>query len=173
MECNGCGAAFLSPRPSASRISQLYSSDYFSGAGAAGIGYVGYSSPGSVDAIDYTARQRVRLIAKHLPLAGSDLLEVGCATGEFANAARRAGARVVGCDYSSDAIELAKRRYRSIRFVAGDVERIFPAHPSFDVVAAFEVIEHLIEPSAWMRHVARLLKDGGWLVISTPNYACG
>lgn len=173
VECSICGLAFINPRPKASVIARLYSEEYYSSSGGHGIGYSGYSAKESIDALRYSARQRLALVGRHFPLKGRTVLEIGCATGEFSAAARGAGARVVGCDYSADAIEMAKSRYPEMTFIAGTAESPFLAAQAFDMIAAFEVIEHVLDPKQWMQNIGKMLTAGGLLVVTTPNYECG
>jgi 2-polyprenyl-3-methyl-5-hydroxy-6-metoxy-1,4-benzoquinol methylase len=173
VECEFCGLAFVNPRPREAAISEIYSADYYGVADKEGVGYQGYSSIESIDALDYTARQRMALIERHVSVKGQRVLEIGCATGEFAHVASKAGAAVTACDYSADAIDLARCRYPEVSFVAGTVEDLLVEAKKFDVVVAFEVIEHVLEPRAWVNDVGRLVDTGGFLILTTPNYECG
>ncbi|OGD86006.1 hypothetical protein A2696_00305 [Candidatus Curtissbacteria bacterium RIFCSPHIGHO2_01_FULL_41_13] len=58
-----------------------------------------------------------------------------------------------------------------VRFVKGDCQKLskyFPAN-SFDTIIAGETIEHLENPSAFLREAKKILKDNGKLLLSTPN----
>src|SRR5690606_25845842 len=57
-----------------------------------------------------------------------------------------------------------------IKFIQADLNKPLPvADNTFDIVAALEVIEHLENSYATMREIARILKPGGYAVVSTPN----
>jgi len=78
---------------------------------------------------------------------------------------------VIGIDISVAALTCA-RRYHSrdnIEFLAQDVTNLGFRNETFDVVVSFEVIEHLRNYRAYLHEIRRVLKDGGMLVISTPN----
>jgi SAM-dependent methyltransferase len=100
---------------------------------------------------------------------GSDVLEVGCGTGEFLAAAKRAGHRVVGLDLSEEAITYVQRRHPDldVRCCTLDSQDLAPA--SFDVVAAFHVVEHVSDPLKLLQQMTRPLKPGGLLYIRVPN----
>jgi 2-polyprenyl-3-methyl-5-hydroxy-6-metoxy-1,4-benzoquinol methylase len=100
---------------------------------------------------------------------GSDVLEVGCGTGEFLAAAKRAGHRVVGLDLSEEAITYVQRRHPDldVRCCTLDSQDLAPA--SFDVVAAFHVVEHVSDPLRLLQQMTRPLKPGGLLYIRVPN----
>jgi ubiquinone/menaquinone biosynthesis C-methylase UbiE len=88
--------------------------------------------------------------------------------------ARNAGANILGADFSSSAIlkarQLAASLQLQLRWEIMDVQSI--AHPdnSFDVVISCETIEHLPDPKRAIRELARILRPGGKLFLTTPNY---
>jgi SAM-dependent methyltransferase len=98
-------------------------------------------------------------------------LEVGCATGEFCKVLNGSGALPIGCDLSPYAIQEAGKRYQGIEFKLGGISEIVVSQ-GFDAVFAFEVIEHVLSPSAFFRDAHKLLKPGGFFILSTPNAEC-
>ena len=100
---------------------------------------------------------------------GGRLLDIGCAKGEFLNVARR-HFDVQGVEVSATALKEA-RAILGPRVFAGDLlEANFP-EASFDVITLFSTVEHLAEPVAVLQECRRLLRDGGNLVIKTPNFS--
>ena len=79
-------------------------------------------------------------------------------TGEASCLAWRKGAKVTGCDLSAEAIQAAKNRYPQIEFCSSPVDRLPFDGPRFDIIIAFELIEHLVEPSDFVIQVGRLLQ---------------
>lgn len=97
------------------------------------------------------------------------LLDIGCANGEFLGVARR-HFEVQGVEVSPTALEQA-RASLGARVFAGDLlEAGFPGE-TFDVITLFSTVEHLKDPVAVLRECRRLLRDGGILVIKTPNFS--
>jgi SAM-dependent methyltransferase len=86
-----------------------------------------------------------------------------------------ADVRYVGLDFGGHHIESAAKRYRdnegSLRtsFVRGDGEHLPLSDASVDVVVFTEVIEHLLQPELAVWEIARVLKPGGVLVMTTNN----
>jgi SAM-dependent methyltransferase len=100
------------------------------------------------------------------------LLDVGCGTGQFVQAACQAGYRARGLDLSGAQLEVARRRFRGIQVHAGrlhDYARTAPPG-SFDVVTAFQVLEHVADPVAFLADLRRLLRAGGYLAIGVPAW---
>lgn len=94
------------------------------------------------------------------------LLDVGCYTGMFVGAALDAGWDAYGLEPSRWAAARALERLPG-RIEAGFL-RDAPYPPrSFDVITAWDVVEHLTNPREDVGHMARLLKPGGWLFLST------
>ena len=80
---------------------------------------------------------------------------------------------VVGLDFSSEALTYASDNFGwpGIRLVQGNCEDLPFADSTFDLIAAFEVIEHLERWQDFLVQTSRVLKKGGTLVVSTPNKA--
>ena len=104
------------------------------------------------------------------PLEGKSALDVGCGAGLLAEPLARLGASVTGIDASPEVIEVARqhaaRQGLAIDYRAGEVE---PLEGEFDLMTAMEVIEHVADPAAFVKALARRLAPGGLLVMSTPN----
>ena len=78
---------------------------------------------------------------------------------------------VVGVDISEEAVAYARAHYHAanLRFERGDCASLAFGAGSFDLVVAFEIIEHLADPGPFLLHAARLLAVSGRLIASTPN----
>jgi len=95
------------------------------------------------------------------------LLDVGCYTGVFLERARQRGWEVVGLEPSQWAAEVARRRGLTVHQVLL-AESALPAE-SFDVITVWDVFEHFADPLAEVHRLARLLKPGGLLALSTMD----
>lgn len=96
-----------------------------------------------------------------------EICELGCATGWLANELTALG-RVTGVDPDAERIAQARSRYPQVVFEAGDLLSWSPPR-QFDLVVSSEVIEHLAEQSRYVETLKRIVKPGGWLLITTPN----
>lgn len=112
-------------------------------------------------------------------LAGSlvadlHVLDAACGAGYGSLMLRDAGAAsVTGIDIDAATIDRAKLDYSrdGVTFVQGDVLRLPFPDGLFDAVVSFETIEHIADGAAWIREAARVLKDDGLFIVSTPNRA--
>jgi SAM-dependent methyltransferase len=103
--------------------------------------------------------------------AGKRVLDAGCGTGYGAAHLAQAAERVVALDISCETIRQARRRYpiTNLQFEVASATAIPFRDSSFDVITAFEVIEHLENWNGLLAEAARLLAPGGVALISTPN----
>jgi ubiquinone/menaquinone biosynthesis C-methylase UbiE len=108
---------------------------------------------------------------------GQELLDVGCGPGTITVdlAARVAPGRVVGLDVSPAPLDEARapagRRGVPVEFAVGDVYALDAANDSFDVVHAHQVLQHLTDPVAALREMARVCRPGGVLAVRDVDYA--
>jgi ubiquinone/menaquinone biosynthesis C-methylase UbiE len=105
--------------------------------------------------------------------AGCDVLDVGCNTGYGTTRFTPVAGRVVGVDVSPGAIEAARLRASDGRpefVLTSGFELPFPHH-SFDLVSSFQVLEHVADPLAYLREIARVARPGGTVILATPNAA--
>jgi 2-polyprenyl-6-hydroxyphenyl methylase / 3-demethylubiquinone-9 3-methyltransferase len=107
------------------------------------------------------------------PLAGIELLDVGCGAGLFAEPLARLGANVVGVDPAQAAIEAARSHAEetgaSLAYRVATVEDMAAGARPFDIVSAMEVIEHAADPKRFVAAAASLVKPGGLFLASTLN----
>lgn len=103
--------------------------------------------------------------------AGQRVLDCGCGAGYGSAVLAERAAAVTAFDLSFEAIDYASYSYAApnTRFVAASCHDLpFPAE-SFDLVVAFEVVEHVADYRRFLDECRRVLTPGGLLVISTPN----
>ena len=79
--------------------------------------------------------------------------------------------QVVGIDHNEEALAYARAHYAgpNLRFARGDCMALEFPDGEFDLVVAFEVLEHLSEPTKFLEQVRRVLRPSGHLLVSTPN----
>lgn len=127
---------------------------------------------GDFEQIDVEIRARAVRVVEGLRRLGlgpsAQVLEVGCGTGWFSGRLTEFG-QVTALDLSEAAVEVARRRRLPVRFVADD----FYAHPfpdaRFDLVVCLETLFYVHDQPAFVDKIARILRRGGILALSTVN----
>jgi len=107
----------------------------------------------------------VRALAQGAPVGGA-ILDVGCGVGQVVRALRERGFAARGIDVSgpnvAEAADPACAVYDGRVIPFGDA--------SFDAVGACNVLEHVEEPVAFLDEMMRVLRRGGRMVVSSPNF---
>jgi SAM-dependent methyltransferase len=101
------------------------------------------------------------------------VLDIACGTGYGTSELACVAAQVSGIDIALDAVRFAKENFAkpNAEWVSASATQLPFAGNSFDLVVAFEVIEHLSDWPALLSEARRVLAPGGQFVVSTPNRA--
>lgn len=117
-------------------------------------------------------REAHRQFLEHCQPAGQGrMLDVGSGLGFFLERARRAGWDVTGCDTSPGWVAIARRRIEADRVVLGGVDAPELSGLRFDLVTAWDVVEHVFDPVPFLRRLADMMTSQGRLFLRTPNFA--
>lgn len=114
---------------------------------------------------------RIEYIRRSCDVLGKNLLDVGCGGGLMSLPLARLGASVTAIDASSKNIEVASKVAKDagldINFQHTSVEDFNAS--GFDIIVAFEIIEHVDNPEDFIQELAKKLKKGGILFMATVN----
>lgn len=99
------------------------------------------------------------------------MLDLGGGVGYWSAVAQARGVDVCLMDFADDALQFARERLGVKWTVAGDIGRSsdYFSEAEFDFVLARHTIEHMIDPEAYLAHVAKVIRPGGVLELETPN----
>ena len=167
VHCPGCGAAparvdgFDSYAPEMARSGEGFKEEYF-------------RELARLEGENFWFRARNRLILWALRTYGpgfGSMLEVGCGTAYVLSgvAAAFPQARLTGSEAFTEGLRFARQRLPGVEFLQMDARRI-PFAGEFDVVGAFDVIEHIREDEAALAQMYQALRPGGLLVLTVPQH---
>jgi 2-polyprenyl-3-methyl-5-hydroxy-6-metoxy-1,4-benzoquinol methylase len=159
VRCPECGLGYVDRLPTLEELEAIYSAEYFRGRTA----YTDYEADKA--GTQHHFRHRIRLLRQYKP--DGDLFEAGCAYGFFLEIAREHW-NVRGIDISEAAIEYARNTLK-LPVEREDFESHPPKPDSYDVVAMWDVIEHLYDPMLAVQKSAEALRPGGILAITTAD----
>lgn len=156
--CRSCGLVQVGAALSRDELEQIYGEEYFSSE-------VFHDYVAERDIRVEAGRAAVRTLAQLVP-AGR-LLDVGCAAGFFLEAAS-AHYEVTGVELSTFASSYA-RKTLGLRVFTGDVTEGMLDGEQFDVVTVWNTIEHMADPLGAFAAIARLMRPGALLALSTGD----
>jgi SAM-dependent methyltransferase len=161
--CELCGLTLTTPPPAPEDIGDYYPA-----------GYYGALSDRRFPGIVETLQQalygwRVRRVESVGGMRRGKVLDIGCGRGLLLKEFRRRGWEAQGTELSDNSARYA-REVLGLPVKTGSLEQIGfpPAH--FDAITLWHVLEHVADPSSLLAEVHRILKPGGVLLVSVPNF---
>jgi 2-polyprenyl-6-hydroxyphenyl methylase/3-demethylubiquinone-9 3-methyltransferase len=117
---------------------------------------------------------RLRWIDERAPLAGQQVIDIGCGGGLLSEAMAARGAAVTGIDLGEAPLAVARLHLResglTVNYRHISAETIAAEQPGqYDVVTCLEMLEHVPDPASTVRACAALVKPGGHVFFSTIN----
>ena len=172
LECQNCHLMVVSPFPSRDELNDIYNENYFNNTkllepNTSGIyGYVDYVSERINKQYGY--KIICEKINKYLidEMNSPKILDFGCGLGHFIDVAFDYGYSTNGVEFNQYAIDYINNRYR---YHVESFDDFNWADNKFDVITAFDVIEHLREPLNIINKFNAALNTNGLLIISTTD----
>jgi SAM-dependent methyltransferase len=133
-----------------------------------------FESLANLESRNFWFRSRNKLIAwamaRYFPHA-KDVLEIGCGTGFVLSdlEALFPAMRLAGSDVQISGLARAARRIKSAALFQMDARRI-PFEDEFDVIGAFDVLEHIKEDEQVLVQMHRAVKSGGGIMLTVPQH---
>jgi 2-polyprenyl-3-methyl-5-hydroxy-6-metoxy-1,4-benzoquinol methylase len=167
VKCSNCELVSIWPRPSSEEIKEMYEDDYFKGTDKQthhmSISYLDILSSG-----DYAdGVEQIKSYCKQ-----GNILDVGCATGNFLYVLKQHGFNVKGIELSTFAAEYGSEKFGiDIVNKPYNFELFNKELPEnyFDVILMGDVLEHFTNPTEAMELTYKILKPGGVALIQLPG----
>ena len=161
VRCATCSFVFVRPRIKPSIFLEYYKG-YYSGDVSS---FANEHREGDT----LVAQRILGRLERHGLARGARLLEVGCGTGGFLEAAARAGYVPSGLEPSPHAVRYAKAR--GLDVTEGGLDAATYPAESFDAAVLIQTLEHLPQPRAALERVRSLVRPGGLVAVEVPNVA--
>jgi len=165
--CSDCETMYVNPRPTPAILEEFYAQSevywYWNK----------YIFPASQEArrkkLFRPRAKRIAEICRRYHMENCTLLEVGAGFGTFCEEAKSLGVfhRVIAVEPTPDLAETC--RQKGLEVIEKPIEQVRFKSNTVDIVASFEVIEHLFSPKDFILSCSSLLSPGGLLVVTCPN----
>jgi len=168
IKCQTCEAEFSLPRKS-----HDYNKAYEKGTGDV-FNYSHYVSgkdkQAVIDSVMNQSRFSVPDVFTNILSKKTVALDIGCSNGFWVSCMEDKGFDSYGIDVSKIAIDYAKSLMQLDQVAVGNINKMPKKFPKkYDLITAFEIVEHLKEPNDFIKKVYSMLKPGGIFMMSTPN----
>lgn len=160
VKCTSCGFVFIIPRPDIEELKEYYNAE---------CKYNYEPAPMSKEVATSSVKDLHKLIEYYMPKA-RNILEIGCSYGHIIYGLKERGYEVVGTDLSESACRYAQKHYCLKVYNSEFPPDEFMKY--FDVLILSQVIEHVLDPVAFLRKASYFLREDGIVFIGTPNIDC-
>jgi len=156
VKCKKCGLVYVNPRQMGEKLLEKY------------------EQPILEDNFQSMKDQRISNFKRNLYSLrhfkkGGKILDIGCSYGIFLDIARKDGWDTFGVELSKAASTYAKNKL-GLNVFCGALEDAKFENSSFDAITMWEVLEHVPDPTSFLKEVNRILKNNGVIGISVPNF---
>lgn len=131
----------------------------------------GWTSPQGPQSCGYIAPRILEILKK---LNVKRVFDLGSGNGALCAQISSAGYKVVGVEYDKEGVDVARTTHSEISFynfgVQDNPATLLNSEQVFDVVVSTEVIEHLFSPHLLPIYARGVLKQGGYLIVTTPYH---
>jgi SAM-dependent methyltransferase len=103
------------------------------------------------------------------PFGEKRLLDLGCSSGSALYLGKKAGWQPHGQDASKEALKIAHELVGATTYDT-EISDLIAAGQTFDLVTAFNLIEHLPDPMQYLTDMRKLVAPGGMVAVAVPNY---
>lgn len=166
VSCEKCGFIYVNPRLSEEDTALIYQeSNWFKGKrcdDSRGKNYLAGETA-------YVERAKTDIKGIKRYIQRGVILDIGCGIGHFLCVAYADGWNVYGVEISPFAVTICKEK--GLNVFCGTFSAAKYKDDMFDVITAFDVLEHIVEPNSFMTEVSRILKKNGLFIVSVPNVA--
>jgi 2-polyprenyl-3-methyl-5-hydroxy-6-metoxy-1,4-benzoquinol methylase len=161
-KCLDCGYAFVYPQPTKEHLEKVYSDSEYHKFSTNNNHKTQTINKGLLK----RSRSRIRWLSKFI--TRGDVLDIGCAGGEFIYVANENGFNASGFDISENAVQFFNDT-ATTEIYTKSLEKLITKDIRFDILALWEVIEHVIDPGGFLEQCKQLLNPNGYIALSTPN----
>jgi len=161
VQCNNCGLIYQNPRPIFKDLKKRYSEKYFK--------------------YEFRNHHNFFLLMKHTLndikfftkistqfAKPRRFLDIGCATGMLLNYVRDYGWEVKGVEICKQSVEYARKNF-GLDIFNGTFEQAKFKDESFEIIHFSHLIEHLPDPLSTLKKIYKVLKKGGYILVTTPR----
>ena len=153
VKCQECSLVFIEKKPTSEEINSFYEKEY---------SITNYFSP-------ITKKRFGKLLDQFEPFRKTNrILDTGCGHGFFLEVAKEKGWEVFGTELSDKAIKDCESK--GIQMLKGSLTDDSFEENFFDIIISIEFLEHISHPVQYASQIKRLLRPGGQVYITTPNF---
>jgi SAM-dependent methyltransferase len=135
----------------------------------------GFAVTAAVEARSFWCRSRNRVLRDVIrrftaPSRTYEMLEIGCGIGGVVGELRRfPNLRLTASEIYLEGLRFARSRFPEVDFIQLDATTM-PFEATFDIVGAFDVLEHVDDDVRVIEGVSRALRSGGLFLVTVPQY---
>lgn len=162
VECIECGLAFIEKFPDINNIKKIYDESYYDSE------IRGYRIPYNNINKDIMFSTRAEWITSTINLEDKNILDIGCATGEFLDIMKKFNCKCFGLEISEYGYKQCIKK--NIKMFNKTLDKLNIKENEYTCITMWDVLEHSTSPMEDLARVYNMLKNDGKLYISVPNH---